>query len=188
MVIGGLGVGLLSKKAGCLRRVRPLLLGSPLSFRGLSLEGTNWGDSWVECDLWRSRAGAERCRGTSLHLPVVMHAVYWSTEESRLPKGDVRRGWGSSRLTVVTITNVNSTRTRACAGGVNGYDRGSELGSSWGPIIGICTGSWGAGSGSGINRVPVMVLDLDIVRKGPYVFKAGLILSFSSLGVRLCNG
>ena len=32
-----------------------------------------------------------------------------------------------------------------------------------------------------------MVLDLDIVRKGPYVFKAGLVLGLSSLGVRLHN-
>ena len=54
MVIGGLGVGLLSMKAGCLQSVRPLLLGSPLSFRDLLLEGTNWGDSWVERDLWQS--------------------------------------------------------------------------------------------------------------------------------------
>ena len=30
-----------------------------------------------------------------------------------------------------------------------------------------------------------MVLDLDIVRKGPYVFKAGLVLGLSSLGVVL---
>ena len=181
-------MGLLSTKAGCLRRVRPLLLGSPLLFWGLLLEGTNWGDSWVERDLWWSRAGAECCRGASLHLPVVMHTVYWSTEESGLPKGDVRWGGGSSGLTVVTITNVNSTRTRARAGGVNRYDRGSELGSSWGPIIGICTGSWGAGLGSGINGVPIVVLDLDIVQKGPYVFKVGLVLGFSSLGVRLRNG
>ena len=188
MVTGGLGVGLLSKKAGCLRSVRPLLLGSPLSFRGLSLEGTNWGDSWVECDLWRSRAGAERCLGASLHLPVVMHAVYWSTEKSGLPEGDVRWGWGSSGLTIVAITNVNSTRTRTRAGGVNGYDRGGELGSSRGPIIGICTGSWGTSSGSGVDGVPIVVLDLDIVRKGPYVLKAGLVLGLSSLGVRLRNG
>ena len=144
-------MGLLSTKAGCLRRVRPLLLGSPLSFLGRSLEGLNWGDSWVECDLWRSRAGAERCRGASLHLPVVMHAVYGSTEELGLPESDVRWGWGSSGLTVVTIANVNSTRTRACAWGVNGYDRGSELGSSRGPIIGICTGFGGASLGSGLD-------------------------------------
>ena len=117
-----------------------------------------------------------------------MHAVYWSTEKLGLPKGDVRWGWGSSRLTVITITNVNSTRTRARAGGVNGYDRGSELGSSRGPIFGFCTGSWGAGLGSGIDGVPVVVLDLDIVRKGLYVFKAGLVLGLSSLGVRLHNG
>ena len=123
-----------------------------------------------------------------MHLPVVMHAVYWSTEKSGLPKGDVRWGWGSSGLMVITITNVNSTRTRACAGGVNGYGRGSELGSSWGPIIGISTGSWGAGSGSGVDAIPVMVLDLDIVRKGPYVFKVGLVLGLSSLGVGLHNG
>ena len=87
-----------------------------------------------------------------------------------------------------TIANVNSTRTRARAGGVNGYDRGSELGSSRGPIIGICTGSRGAGSCGRVNTVPIVVLDLDIVRKGPYVFKVGLLLSLSSLGVRLCNG
>ena len=141
-VTGGRGVGLLSTKAGCLRSVRPLLLGSPLSFWGLSLEGTNWGDSWVERDLWQSRAGAERCRGASLHLPVVMHTVYWSTEELGLPEGDVGRGWGSSGLTVVTIANVNSTRTSVDAGGIDGYDRRSELGSSWGPIIGICTGCY----------------------------------------------
>ena len=134
-------MGLLSTKAGCLRSVQSLLLGSPLSFRDLLLEGTNWGDSWVDHDLWRSQAGAERCLGASLHLPVVMHTVYWSTEKSRFPEGDVRWGWGCSGLLVVTIANVNSTRTRACAGGVNGYDRGSELGSSRGPIIGICTGS-----------------------------------------------
>ena len=144
-------MGLLSRKASCLRSVRPLLLGSPLSFRGLLLEGTNWGDSWVERDLWRSQAGAERCQGASLHLPVVMHAVYWSIEESGLPKGDIRWGWGSSGLTAVTIANVNSTRTRAHAGEVNGYGRESELGSSQGPIIGICTGSWGAGLGSGVD-------------------------------------
>jgi len=123
-----------------------------------------------------------------LHFPVVMHTVYGSTEESGVPKGDVRWGWGSSGLMVITITNVNSTRTRACTGGVNGYGRGSELGSSRGPIIGICTGSWGAGLGSGVDTVPVVVLDLDIVRKGPYVFKVGLELSLSSLGVRLHNG
>ena len=114
MVTGGLGVGLLSKKAGCLRSVRPLLLGSPLSFRGLSLEGTNWGDSWVERDLWRSRAGAERCRGASLHLPVVMHAVYRSTEETGLPEGNVGWGWGSSGVSVVTITKVNLLRSWLC--------------------------------------------------------------------------
>ena len=146
-------MGLLSTKAGCLRSVWPLLLGSPLLFRVLLLEGTNWGDSWVDRDLWQSRAGAEHCRGTSLHLPVVMHAIYWSTEKLRLPKGDVRWGWGCSGLMVVTITNVNSTRTRARAWGVNGYGRGSELGSSRGPIIGICTGSWGAGSGSGVDGI-----------------------------------
>ena len=117
-----------------------------------------------------------------------MYAVYWSTEKSGFPKGDVRWGGGSSGLMVVTIANVNSTRTRACAWGVNGYDRGSELGGSWGPIIGICTGFWGASSGSGIDGVPVVILDLDIVRKGPYVFKAGLVLGLSSLGVRLHNG
>ena len=44
-------MGLLSTKAGCLWRVQPLLLGSPLSFLGCSLEGMNWGDSWVERDL-----------------------------------------------------------------------------------------------------------------------------------------
>ena len=181
-------MGLLSTNAGVRRRVRPLLLGSPLSFRGHSLEGTNWGDSWIDRDLWRSRDGAERCRGASLHLPVVMHAVYWSAEETGLPEGDIGWGWGSSGLTVVTIANVNSTRTRACAGGVNGYGRGSELGNSRGPIICICTGSRGAGSGSGIDGVPVMVLDLDIVWKGPYMVKVGLVLGLSSLGVRLRNG
>ena len=181
-------MGLLSTNAGVWRRVQPLLLDSPLSFQGHSLEGTNWGDSWVDRDLWRSQDGAERCWGTSLHLLVVMHTVYWLTEELGLPKGDVRRGWGSSGLSVITIANINSTRTRACVGGVNGYDRGSELGNSQGPIIGICTGSWGAGLGSGVNGVPIVVLDLDIVQKGPYVFKVGLVLGLSSLGVRLRNG
>ena len=122
-----------------------------------------------------------------MHLPVVMHTVYWSTKESGLPEGDVGWGRGSPRLTVVTIANVNSTGTRVCAWGVNGYGRGSELGSSWGPIIGICTRSWGASLSSGVDRVPVVVLDLDIVRKEPYVFKAGLVLGLSSLGVRLRN-
>ena len=181
-------MGLLSRKPCCLQSVWPLLLGSPLSCWGLLLEGTNWGDAWVECDLWRSQAGAEYCLGASLHLPVVMHTVYWSAEESGLPKGDVRWRWRSSRLMVVAIANVNSTRTRACAGGVNGYDRRSKLGSSRGPIIGICTGSRGAGLGSRVDRVPIVVLDLDIVQKGPYVFKAGLVLGLSSLGVRLRNG
>jgi len=88
----------------------------------------------------------------------------------------------------VTITNVNSTRTRTGVGAVDRYGWGSELSSPWGPVIGICIGSWGAGSGSGVDAVPVVVLDLDIVRKGPYLFKAGLVFSLSSLGVRLYNG
>ena len=99
-----------------------------------------------------------------------MHTVYGSTEKMGLPQGNVKGSWGSSRLMVITITNVNSTRTRACAGEVNGYDRGSELGSSQDPIISICTGSWGAGSGGRVDAVPVVVLDLDIVQKGPYLF------------------
>ena len=138
-------MGLLSKKAGCLRSVRPLLLGSPLSFRDLLLEGTNWGDSWVERDLWRSRAGAEHCRGASLHLPVVMHAVYWSTEESGLPEGDVRWGWGSSGVSVVTITNVNSASARAevlGSGRLGGW--GGELKIRRCPVIGI--GTWFRGT------------------------------------------
>jgi len=88
----------------------------------------------------------------------------------------------------VTITNVNSTRTRMGVGGIDGYNGGSELGSSWGPVVGVCTRSWGAGLGSGVDTVPVVVLDLDIVQKGPYLFKAGLVLGLSSLGIRLHNG
>ena len=136
-------MGLLSKKAGCLRSVRPLLLGSPLSFWDHSLEGTNWGDSWVERDLWRSRAGADRCRGASLHLPVVMHAVYWSTEKSGLPEGDVRWGWGSSGVSVVTITNVNSASARAEVLGSSGLGGwGGELKIRRCPVIGIGTWFW----------------------------------------------
>jgi len=45
VVIGGLGVGLLSTKAGVLQSVWPWSLGFPLLFLRLSLEGTNWGDS-----------------------------------------------------------------------------------------------------------------------------------------------
>jgi len=117
-----------------------------------------------------------------------MHAVYRSTKELGVPKGDVRWGWGSSGLTAVTITNVNSTRSRARAGRVDGYSRGSKLSGSRGPIIGICIRFWGAGLGSGLNTVPVVVLDLDIVQKGLYLFKVGLVLGVSSLGVRLHNG
>ena len=36
----------------------PLLFGSPLSIV-LSLEGMKWEAPWEECDLWRSRAGAD---------------------------------------------------------------------------------------------------------------------------------
>jgi len=68
----GLGVGLLSRKAGCLLSVQPLSLGFPLSFLGLSLEGTNWDVPCEECDLWQSQAGADRWRGTSLQCLVVM--------------------------------------------------------------------------------------------------------------------
>jgi len=117
-----------------------------------------------------------------------MHAVYRLTEETGVPEGDVRWGWGSSRLMAITITNVNSTRTRVHVGGVDGYSQGSELSSSRGPIISICIRFWGAGLGSGFDTVPVVVLDLDIVQKGLYLFKAGLVLSISSLGVRLRNG
>jgi len=59
VVTGGLEVGLLSTKAGVLRSVWPWSLGFPLLFLGLSLEGTNWGDSWVDHDLWWSQDGAE---------------------------------------------------------------------------------------------------------------------------------
>jgi len=91
-------------------------------------------------------------------------------------------------LTAVTITNVNSTRTRTGVGAIDRYGWGSELSSPWGLVIGICIRSWGAGSGSGVDAVPVVDLDLDIVQKGPYLFKASLVLSLSSLDVRLHNG
>ena len=142
----------------------------------------------MERDLWRSRAGAERCRGASLHLPVVMHAVYWSTEESGLPKSDVGWGWGSSGVSVVTITNVNSASARTEVLGSSGLGGwGGKLKICRYPVIGIGTQFWGTVPG-GIDTIPISVLDLDIVRKGLYLFKAGLILGFSSLGIRLGNG
>ena len=62
--MAGRGVGLRSRtgrvtKGAILLKGRPLSFGCPLwVFR--SLEGTNWGVSREELDLWRSRAGADR--------------------------------------------------------------------------------------------------------------------------------
>jgi len=41
---------------------------------------------------------------------------------------------------------------------------------------------------SGINAVPVMILNLDIIWQSLNLGKLGLVLRFSSLGVRLGNG
>jgi len=143
---GGWGEGLLSKKALTLRNGRLQLLGWPLSsLVGHSLEGTKAGESWVEHDLWRSRDGADRCLGASLHLPVVMHAVYWSTEETGFPKVDSDWSWGSSGVTVVAITNVSSASARGKVLGIGGPPgRGSELKIRRCPVIG--TGVWLGGT------------------------------------------
>jgi len=142
----GLGESLLSKRAPTLRRGRPWLLECPWSSRvGRLLEGTNAGESWVERDLWRSWDRVDRCLGASLHLPVVMHAVYWSTKESWFPKVDSSGGWGSSGVTVVAITNVSSASARGKVLGICGpRGRGSELKIRRYPVIG--TGVWLGGT------------------------------------------
>jgi len=143
---GGLGDGLLSKKALTLHKGHPRLLDWPLSsLVGHSLEGMKASESWVERDLWCSRDGADRCRGASLHLLVVMHAIYWSAKDPRFPKFNSCWGWGSSGMSVVAITNVNSTSTRMestrigrCGGGRR------KLKVCRCPVIGIRVGVWGA--------------------------------------------
>jgi len=94
----GLGVGLLSTKVGCLWSVWPLLLGFPLLFLGLSLEGTNWDVSWEECDLWQSRAGADHWWGTSLQCLVVMQAIYRLITVLWVPERNVAGCWGGPWL------------------------------------------------------------------------------------------
>ena len=87
------------------------------------------------------------CLGASLHLPVVMHTVYWSAEKAGFPKVDSSGGWGSSGVTIVTITKVSSARTQAGVGGVSGSSGGGcELKVYRCPVIGI--GIWVQGTGS----------------------------------------
>jgi len=62
--VAGRGVGLRSgmgqvKKGAVLLKGHPLSFGCPL-WVFCSLEGTNWGVSREELDLWRSQAGADR--------------------------------------------------------------------------------------------------------------------------------
>jgi len=49
--------------------------------------------------------------------------------------------------------------------------------------MGGCKGiGWG-----GVDAVPVVVLDMDVVGKALNLVKIGLVLSFSSKGIRYCN-
>jgi len=41
---------------------------------------------------------------------------------------------------------------------------------------------------SGINTVPVMILNMDIIWQSLYSLKLGLVLGFSTLGIGLSNG
>ena len=131
---------MLTLHKGCLR-----LLDWPLSsLVGGLLEGTNAGECWVECDLWHSQDRADRCRGASLYLLVVMHAVYWLAKDPRFPKFNSCWGWGSSRMLVVAITNVNSTSTRVESTSIGRCGGGRcKLKVCRCPVIGIRIGVWG---------------------------------------------
>ena len=143
---GGLGDGLLSKKALTLYKGCPRLLDWPLSsLVGHSLEGTKASESWVERDLWRSWDGVDWCQGASLHLPVVMHTVYGLAKDPRFPKMDSSWGWGSSGVSVVAITNVSSTSTCVEPTGIGRCGGGRrKLKVCRCPVIGIRVRFWGA--------------------------------------------
>jgi len=111
--VAGRGVCLHSR-AGRVIKGGTLLSGHPLSFGCplwivLLLEGTNWNVSREELDLWRSRAGADRCRGASLQGPIVMQAVYRLITVLWVPERNTSGRRGCSGLSSITITNVSAT-------------------------------------------------------------------------------
>ena len=112
-MVGGLGVGLHSStgqftKGWTLLSSCPLLFGFPL-LGALLLEGMNWEVSQEVLDLWRSRAGADRCQGASLQRLVVIQAVYRLITILWVPERNIAGRWGCSWLPGITITNVSAT-------------------------------------------------------------------------------
>jgi len=71
---------------------------------------------------------------------------------------------------------------------------GCELEVGGSPVISVWTSTWGVNTGGsegigwgGINAVPVVVLDMDVVGKALNLVKIGLVLGLSSKGVRYRN-
>jgi len=98
----------------------------------------NWDVSQEELDLWRSQAGAEHCRDTSLQGPIVMQAIYRLITVLWVPERNTGGCWGCSRLSSITITNVSATSTQTGQVGRSGFrDWRGELEVGGGPVIGV---------------------------------------------------
>jgi len=140
--VAGLGVCLCSGtgrviKGGTLLSGRPLSFGCSL-WVVLSLEGMNWDVSWEELDLWRSRAGADHCRGASLQGLIVMQAVYRLITVLWVPERNTGGRWGCSWLPGITIANVSTTSTQTGRVGGSGFwGWGHELEVGGSPVIGV---------------------------------------------------
>ena len=171
--MAGLGVFLCSSGLQVIKgQVR--LNGCPLSFSSplltvLLLEGMKWEVPWEECDLWWSQAGVDRWWGASLQHPVVMQAIYRLITVLWVPERNVAGHWGCSWLLGITITNVSATNAQTGGVGGSGFQGGGcklEVGGS--PVIGIS--AWGVNTGSsdgigwsGVDAIPVVVLDVDAI-------------------------
>jgi len=98
----------------------------------------NWDVSQEELDLWRSRAGADCCRGASLQGPIVMQAVYRLITVLWVPERNTSGCQGCSGLSSITITNVSATNTQTGRVGGSGFrGRGCKLKVGGSPVIGI---------------------------------------------------
>jgi len=98
-----------------------------------------------------------------------MQAVYRLITVLWVPERNIAGHQGCSWLLGITITNVSATNTRTDGVGGSGFWGGGcklEVGGS--PVIGVST--WGVNMGrsdsigwSGVDAVPVVVLDMDVV-------------------------
>jgi len=124
-----------------------------------------------------------------------MQAVYRLITILWVPERNTGWGWGCSGLLSITITNVSATNAQTGRiGGSRFWGWGGKLEVGGSPVIGVRTSTWGVNTGgskgigwSGIDAVPVVVLDVDVVGKVLNLGKMGLVLGLSSEGVRYCN-